>query len=147
MDRASARPEQHKDIARAAIELWSTGDLIRAERIFAPSYRMRQHHDPDASGDLDLTALLSFVTEFRRAFPDLTDTVDLQLAEGDLVATRFTSTGTHTGTYQGIAPTGRRLRWTGTVIDRIAAGRIVESWGNWDMLGMLQQMDAVTLTT
>jgi hypothetical protein len=35
------------------------------------------------------------------------------------------------------------MAWPGMVIDRIADGRIRESWGNWDMLGMLQQMGAV----
>jgi predicted ester cyclase len=85
----------------------------------------------------------AFAHEFRTGFPDFRDTVDLQLAEGDLVATRATSSGTHTGPFQGIAPTGKRLSWTGIVIDRVQDGRIVESWGNWDMMGLLQQLGAV----
>ena len=60
-----------------------------------------------------------------------------------MVATRFTSTGTHTGSFQGIAPTGRKLSWTGTVIDRVQDDRIVESWGNWDMMGMQQQIGVI----
>lgn len=61
------------------------------------------------------------------------------------MATRFTSTGTHLGEFQGLAPTGRKLSWTGTVIDRVRDGRTVESWGNWDMMGMMQQLGAVEL--
>jgi predicted ester cyclase len=46
------------------------------------------------------------------------------------VATRFTSAGTHLGEFLGVAPSGRRLGWTGTVIDRVVDGQLVESWGN-----------------
>lgn len=137
--------ERNKALARAAIDMWSTGDTAGADAVFAPAYVMRQRHDPDSASDLDLAALLAFVREFRGAFPDLTDTIDLQLAEGDLVATRFTSTGTHRGAYRGVAPTGRKLSWSGVIIDRVRDGRIVESWGSWDLLGMLQQIGAVTL--
>lgn len=63
------------------------------------------------------------------------------------MATRFTSNGTHDGVFQGIAPTGRKLSWTGTVIDRVAEDRILESWGNWDMMGMLQQLGARVAAT
>jgi steroid delta-isomerase-like uncharacterized protein len=135
--------ERNKELARAALGIWSTGDFARAREIFAPGYVMHQHYDPDGSGDLGPEALVAFAAEFRAAFPDFRDTVDLQLAEGELVATRFTSAGTHRGEFLGVAPTGRRLSWTGTVIDRVVDGRIVESWGNWDMMGMLQQLGAI----
>jgi predicted ester cyclase len=134
--------EANKALARAAIAVWTTGDDGRAGEVFAADYVMHQHHDPEGAGDLDLAQMAAFAREFRETFPDLRDTIDIQLAEGDLVATRFTSAGTQSGAYHGIAATGRRMAWTGTVIDRIADGRIRESWGNWDMLGMLQQMGA-----
>jgi predicted ester cyclase len=123
--------------------MWSTGELDRAGEIFSPGYVMRRRHDPEGSGDLGAEWLVAFAAEFRAAFPDLRDTVELQLAEGELVATRFTSVGTHRGGFLGVAPTGRRLRWTGTVTDRVADGRIAEGWGDWDMMGMLQQPGAI----
>jgi predicted ester cyclase len=43
----------------------------------------------------------------------------------------------------GVEPTNKALRWTGITIDRIANGKIAESWANWDMLGMLQQLGAI----
>ena len=137
--------EANKALARAAIGMWSSGDFSHALEIFAPDYVMHQHHHADGGGDLGLKAMKAFAHEFRTGFPDFHDTIDLQLAEGDLVATRFTSQGTHTGPFQGMAPTGKQLSWTGMVIDRVKDGRIVESWGNWDMLGMLQQLGAVKL--
>jgi predicted ester cyclase len=85
----------------------------------------------------------AFAVEFREAFPDFHDSIDIQIAEGDLVATRFTSRGTHRGTFMGAEPTNKELSWTGISIDRIVEGRIVESWANWDMMGMMQQLGVV----
>ena len=96
---------------------------------------MHQHHHADSGGDLGLKAMKAFAHEFRERFPDFHDTIDLQLDEGDLVATRFTSQGTHTGPFQCMAPTGKRLSWTGMAIERNQDSGIVESRGNWDMLG------------
>jgi predicted ester cyclase len=137
--------EQNKELARAAIAFWTTGDREWAGEVFAAGYVMRPHQHPGGASDLDVAAMKAPAAEFRRGFPDFHDTIDLQLAEGDLVAARFTSTGPHLGTFQSIAPTGRRLSWTGMVIDRIEGDRIVESWGSWDQLGMLQQLGAVKL--
>jgi predicted ester cyclase len=75
--------------------------------------------------------------------PDFHDSIDIQIAEGDMVATRFTSRGTHRGTFMGVEPTNKELSWTGITIDRISEGRIVESWANWDMMGMMQQFSIV----
>jgi predicted ester cyclase len=85
-----------------------------------------------------------FAEEFRQAFPDIHDSIDIQLAEANMVATRFTSMGTHRGAFMGVAPTNRELTWTGITIDRISEGKIVESWANWDMMGMLQQLGAIS---
>jgi predicted ester cyclase len=71
--------------------------------------------------------------------------VEDQIAEGDRVVTRFTSRGTHKARFMGVEATGRELIWTGITIDHIVGGKIVESWANWDMLGMLQQLGIVVL--
>jgi predicted ester cyclase len=85
----------------------------------------------------------AFATEFREAFPDFHDSIDIQIAEGEMVATRFTSRGTHKGAFMGIEPTNKELSWTGITIDRIAEGRIAESWANWDLMGMMQQLGVI----
>lgn len=137
--------EQNKALARQAISIWSTGDVDAADEVYGPDYVNHQHHDPNDPRDLrGVEAMKQFVREFREGLPDFHDSIDLQLAEGDMVATRFTSTGTHRGTFLGVEPTNRELTWTGITIDRIADGRIVESWANWDMMGMMQQLEALS---
>ena len=79
---------------------------------------------------------------FNTAFPNLEFTVDLVVAEGDLVATLWTASGTHAGEWQGIAPTGREVTWTGMNLFRIACGQIVESWGEADHLGLRAELGA-----
>ncbi len=77
------------------------------------------------------------------AFPDGRITVDDQLAEGDMVATRWTGRGTHQGELMGIAPTGKQTTVSGTTISRVEAGKIVEEWTNWDTLGLMVQLGVV----
>jgi steroid delta-isomerase-like uncharacterized protein len=133
--------EENKRLAGDATRIWSTGAYETAPRIFAQDYVYHVRHSPDDARDLHgADAIVSLAKDFRRAFPDFEDTVDLQVAEGDLVVTHYTSTGTHEGPFLDFEPTHRRLSWTGTVIHRIEDGKIAESWGNWDMYGMLRQL-------
>jgi steroid delta-isomerase-like uncharacterized protein len=136
---------ENKRLAREAIRIWTTGDLDAADDIYAPNYVNHQHHNPGDPQDLHgVEAMKSFAAEFRRAFPDFHDSIDIQVAEDDLEVTRFTSTGTHRGTFMGVEPTNKELVWTGISMDRITGGKIVESWANWDMMGMMQQLGAIS---
>jgi predicted ester cyclase len=76
------------------------------------------------------------------AFSDIEVTVEKLLAEDQLVAVRYVFTGTHTRSFQGIAPTHRRIRHSENEIYRIADGRIAESWGEGDWLGTMRQLGA-----
>jgi predicted ester cyclase len=81
----------------------------------------------------------------RSAFSDVHDQVQDQLAEGEKVVTRFAGGGVHRGIFMGVAPTGKTVTWTGISIDRFAEGKIVERWTEINILGVLQQLGAVTL--
>lgn len=90
------------------------------------------------------------VTNLRTAFPDYHRTVEGQLAEGDLVATRWTARGTRRRPYRSRAlgrtlePTGRRVEVPGISIHRIADGRIVEAWVmSNDSVELLLQLGAM----
>jgi len=81
---------------------------------------------------------------FRNAFPDLTCTVEEQVAEGDKVVSRWTLRGTHRGDFFGVAPTGNRVEFTGIQIDRFnESGKIVEERAEFDLLGAMRQMGAI----
>ena len=76
----------------------------------------------------------------RATFPDFRLRVEQLIAEGDVVATRVSASGTLTGMWQDIEPTGDSIQLRGINIDRIEAGLIVEHWGEADTIGMLWQM-------
>ena len=79
---------------------------------------------------------------FRPAFPDLTYTVEDEMAARDLVLTRFTARGTNLGPFLGHPPTGRVVTYSGFDMNRIEGGKIVESWVSYDALGLLQRPGA-----
>lgn len=75
------------------------------------------------------------------AFPDVQVTIEDLVTEGDEVVVRWTLRGTHDGELRGGIPaTGRGVEVSGITISRIRNGKVVESWGNYDLLGMLQQL-------
>src|SRR5215210_817226 len=80
---------------------------------------------------------------FRNAFPDVQLSVEEQIAEGDMVVTRWIASGTHQGELMGIAPTGNRVTVAGTSVERVVDGKIEETWDNYDALGMMQQIGAI----
>ena len=75
----------------------------------------------------------------RTAFPDLVHKIDEQISEGDTVATRLTMTGTHSGSFLGVAPTNKKMSWTVLQMCRVVDGKIVlfHAINNWTMLGDL----------
>jgi len=133
--------EENKAIARREIEeLYNhTGSLDAAEEIYAPDY---VGHDPTLPEDVHgAEAARQFATTYRSAFPDLTCTIEDQIAEGDKVATRFSAYGTHQGETEELGPpTGNRVEITGVSIERFSEGKVVEAWDNFDALGMMQQL-------
>jgi steroid delta-isomerase-like uncharacterized protein len=122
-------------------EVWARGNVDFAEEVFADDYVRNDLRPtqaaPGAAGQAQIAEA------FREAFPDLQWRVDLLVAEGDLVAARWTASGTHTGTWGGRAPTGRRAEFSGVNIFRFgAAGKVVEIWNHRDDLGLQEQLGA-----
>ena len=75
-----------------------------------------------------------------QAFPDFSVRINLQIAEGDLVATMKTFSGTHLGEFMGIPATGRRVTFDVFDMLRVRDGRVVEHWNVWDRARL---MDAI----
>jgi steroid delta-isomerase-like uncharacterized protein len=125
-------------VRRWSEELWSRGDLAVADEIISPDYVRHDPGDPfPARGPEDVRRI---VTMLRSMLPDLTIEVNEIVAEGDMVASRYTATATDTRGYMGRPPTGKRIRTSAMQMFRLADGKIVESWAVRDDLGTLQQL-------
>ncbi len=84
--------------------------------------------------------LRRFTEVYRSAFPDIQMTVEDVIAEGDKVVTCWPARATHQGKLMGIPPSGNRVEVTGISIDRIEGRKVVETWSNYDALGMMEQL-------
>jgi len=133
--------EQNKAMDRRVYEeVWNGGNLAVIDELVAANY---VDHDQEPTSALEgLEGLKQSVTMYRTAFPDVHFTIDDQIAEGDLLVTRWTARGTHQGPLMGIPPTGKQAMVTGISITRVASGKVVEGWTNFDALGLLQQLGA-----
>ena len=80
------------------------------------------------------------ITACRAAFEHLDVTVEDMVAEGDLVAARFTARGVHKGAFMGFEPAGKSVTMTGIEIFRIENGKIAELWGEANLLGVMGQL-------
>jgi steroid delta-isomerase-like uncharacterized protein len=134
--------EENKAVVRRFIEeVWNNGNLDAIDELIADNH---VDHDPAREGTPGgPQGMRGFVEMYRSAYPDTHLAIGEMVAEGDLVAMSWTATGTHQGELMGIAPTGRSVKVTGIGIDRVSGGQIVESWGNYDALGMLAQLGAI----
>lgn len=132
--------EHNKTKVRRVIEqAYSRGDLSVVDEVAATDLII---HAP--SQDIrGREGAKQFVTMLRTAFPDLQFTIEDQIAEGDMVVTRWSARGTHKGQFQGLPATGREIRLVGTDIDRIRDGKVVECWAHLDELGLMQQLGAI----
>ena len=108
------------------------------DEFHAPEFIIHDHR-----GDSTLKQFHQFMSTVVDAFPDIKYNAEDIIAEGDKVVCRYTWTGTHKGVFQGIPPTGKRIKLEGILIAKIAGGRQVEAWVVTDRLGVLQQLGAI----
>jgi steroid delta-isomerase-like uncharacterized protein len=134
--------EENKAVVRRFIEeVWNNGNLEAIDELISEDH---VDHDPaQAGGAGGREGARAFVEVYRKAFPDAHIELGELIGEGDLVAGPWHATGTHQGELMGIAPSGRSISITGMGMDRVVNGQIVESWANWDALGMLGQLGAM----
>ena len=126
--------EENKALIRRWLDALNKKDLDILDEIAAPDYfdRTRQ-----LRGLENVRQLINMVF---RAFPDYHETIEEIIAEGDKVWTRETVTGTNTGEYLGLAPTGKKFTTTAINIWRLVDGKVVEKVGVLDQLDIYKQL-------
>jgi len=125
---------------RIVDEVWTQHKLEVIDDVVASDFVGTSPTDGEFRGPAGFKQL---VERYITAFPNASMRITEIVAEGEMIATHWTATGTHTGELMGIAPTGRDVTVEGVQFDRIREGKIVESHGLFDALGLLQQIGAV----
>lgn len=135
--------EHSKEVIRKYFAAWADPDVERAlsslDGIVHPAFVDHSAYEGQAAG---IDGVRQFWRKWRVAFPDFTVEVHDTIAEGDRVVTRWSMEGTHLGDYDGFAPTGRRIGHSAISIDRVQDGLITEEWIEFDLYGLMRQLQA-----
>ncbi|SER60607.1 NADPH-dependent FMN reductase [Lentzea xinjiangensis] len=123
---ASPRTDVKEVVRRNTEQVQSGGDSALFEELFADGF---VDHTPQPGTTPDKDGVRALYRALRSAFPDFSAKIHWQTAEGDVVTTHKTCSGTHLGEFLGIAPTGEHVEFETVDAMRVREGRITEHWG------------------
>jgi steroid delta-isomerase-like uncharacterized protein len=132
--------EDNKSVNLRWIQAFNERDWTTEAAYRTPDYVAHMSGSPVP---LDAAAWNAFMVEFTAALPDAQISVEASVAERDIVASRWTMTGTHRGTFQGVPATGRLVTFSGIDFSRVVEGQVAEHWVQFDLLAVLQQIGAM----
>ncbi len=132
--------EENKAIVRKVVEAANTRNVDLMNEIVAPDF---VDHKRQLQG---LEVLKQWATMIFKSFSDFHETIEDIIAEGDKVWVRIKTSGTHTGEFLGLAPTGKKFTETSVDIFRIVNGKLVEGWNVTDELDFLKQLGVIEYT-
>jgi steroid delta-isomerase-like uncharacterized protein len=136
--------ERNKEVSRRWIEVFNARDDAAEADVRAPDYVAYAPASLEPT-PLDSEAWTRFLAGFVEGFPDLRLTVEDAVGEGDRVAQRVHFEGTHTGEFQGLPPTRKKVTFSGLELNRFVDGRVAEHWFHIDSLTLLQQLGLVVV--
>ena len=140
--RAQAIGASGQVIERFAATL-SAHDIEAFAALFADDYVNHQTSaaaPPPPAGKTDKQSTVAFFAARLTGIPDLRVVVEASVVTAEKVAASFVYSGTHSGVYFGMAPTGKPLRFTSCDIFRLSNGKIAEHWGMGDIAGVMAQL-------
>jgi len=137
--------EQNKAISRRIpVEVFEQGRLAVVDEICAPDFI--EHGTPPPGIPKGREGIKAMASALRKGFPDIKFKIDHQIAEGDIVASYVTVSGTHKGEIFGMPATDKRASWAEAHFVKIINGKLTEHWGVSDQLGMLRQLGLAPAT-
>jgi len=125
------------DVVKKYHEIWATGNVNELEHIISPNFISHFIGGFEYKG---IEGAKNSILETKKAFPDWKEDLMDVIANEDKVATRYHSTGTHLGNWDGIDSTGNKVDILEASIYRLKDGKIVEQWGFWDEINLKKQM-------
>ena len=123
------------------VENLNNGNVSVADEVFHADCVI--HINGNAQRDLSLGGFKQMVAGLLAAFPDLHFTINDQFTSGEKVSTRWIATGTNTGPFGEMQPTGKKVEIEGLIIDYVKNGKVKKRWELWDQMAMMQQLGLV----
>ncbi|MFC2104952.1 ester cyclase, partial [Bacteroidota bacterium] len=125
------------ELTYTCLDVWSSGNLELVNEVYSPEIIRHWVGTPDVIG---VDAYREEIRLFKTAFPDLHFEVGELFVHGDKVYYELTLTGTNTGPWGDIPPTGKKVYVEFMEIDRIVDNKIVEEWGYMNELDFVMQL-------
>ncbi|SMD42740.1 Predicted ester cyclase [Aquiflexum balticum DSM 16537] len=136
-DKQEINLDANRDIVKNFHRVWSSGQVSELEKILAPDFVCHFINGIEWNG---IEGAKFSISSHRKIFPDWYEEIVDMVSEGDKVVTRYKSTGTHQGAFEGLDSTGIKVTIYETSIFRIADGKIAEQWGFPDALSLKNQL-------
>jgi len=131
-------PMGNKDIIRNVVEeIWNRNAQERIAEFYGKNYIF---FSEGGGAELGQDSVRRWLDTLHTAFPDIHYQINAVYCEADRAALRYHVTGTHTGDFRGLPPTGAKINLTGHMMFRLLNSKISQAHGYWDMLGLLQQL-------
>lgn len=127
-------------------EVWNRRDLSVIDELLHPDCESHGLMDDNGNVRRGPEGFRLLFDAFTGAFPDMNVAIEHTVAENDKVVLRVIVRGTHTGAGIGVDPTGREVAFTGLCMARVADGKIVESWNQYDFMTMYNHLGVISLT-
>ena len=140
MDRGGDVSEENKAAIRQFVDTLNRHDLDGLDTLVAEDVSWHGGSFGEIEGR---EAFKQLVGAFVGAFPDLRIDLGDLVAERDLVAARFTTTGTQKGEILGVPATGKQAQWNEQPVYRLDGGTVREVWWIGDAFGLMQQLGAI----
>ena len=121
----------------ANLEVWNTGNVSLFDEILSPEIVLHSNESEDLIG---IEANKEWVTSTRTGFPDFNVTFDKIINKGEYIAVGWTATGTNTGTFLDLPPTGKKVKFSGAFITYVVDGKQIETWQHYDGSSLLTQL-------
>lgn len=135
--RHSPLADQHEALLRRWIDAYNERNEQREADARGAGYTA---HAPGERAPLDSQAWTEMLAGYSSGFPDIHLTVEEVAADEHMVAARISFTGTHSGEFQGLPPTNRKVAFESVEINRVVDGKVVEHWFQLDQVAVLQQL-------
>jgi predicted ester cyclase len=133
--------ETNKEVIKNLLLFFEKGNVENVGKYFASNW---VNHDPSLPPMSGLEGAKQLISMWS-AISDRKLIIEESIAEGDKVAVRFRITGKQSGSFMGIAPSGKSVDVIGTGIFKVVDGKATDNWVNFDALGMLQQLGAIPM--
>lgn len=142
---AKTEKDEMKAIVQEAFEkMWNGHEFDErfVSKVFDQNYVL---NDNGRLKYVGFDGLENFFNIVLYVIPDLQIKIDDQIAEDDIVATRWTGKGTHKGRFIDVEPTGKVMEWTGITLSHFSDGKILKEWVYYDVYGLLYQMGKTSI--